>query len=91
MVQIEIEVTEQLTSDNDGEAELSSILPSKLNSSFPQRFLTRLRLAVDGWRQYAVSDIMPAGMALALLYLTVLGLDNITSGYIYSQVGEEIQ
>ena len=34
----------------------------------------------EGWRHYLRQDILPAGIALALLYMTVLGFDNITNG-----------
>ena len=39
-------------------------------------FITTAR----GWKTYIKQDIMPAGQALSLLYMTVIGFDNITNG-----------
>ncbi|XP_041367653.1 solute carrier family 40 member 1-like isoform X2 [Gigantopelta aegis] len=38
-----------------------------------------------GWRTYVGYDVSRAGLGLAFLYMTVLGFDNITVGYAYSQ------
>ena len=41
-----------------------------------------------GWRVYARQQVMLAGLSLALLYMTVLGFDGITTGarlYVYNQ------
>ncbi|KAH0621580.1 hypothetical protein JD844_023041 [Phrynosoma platyrhinos] len=39
----------------------------------------------DGWVAYYNQSIFLAGMALAFLYMTVLGFDCITTGYAYTQ------
>ncbi|ESP03171.1 hypothetical protein LOTGIDRAFT_171641 [Lottia gigantea] len=38
-----------------------------------------------GWRTYLRYNVCNAGLGLAFLYMTVLGFDNITVGYAYSQ------
>ncbi|KAL4225216.1 hypothetical protein ACF0H5_015907 [Mactra antiquata] len=38
-----------------------------------------------GWRIYMKYDVAFAGLGLAALYMTVLGFDNITVGFAYSQ------
>lgn len=46
---------------------------------------------VGGWRTYAKQKVVFAGMSLSCLYMTVMGFDSITLGYIYAQgVGELI-
>lgn len=44
-----------------------------------------LRTFRDGWVAYYNQSIFFAGMALAFLYMTVLGFDCITTGYAYTQ------
>uniref|UniRef100_A0A8C5K1W9 Solute carrier family 40 member n=1 Tax=Jaculus jaculus TaxID=51337 RepID=A0A8C5K1W9_JACJA len=39
----------------------------------------------DGWVSYYNQPVFLAGMALAFLYMTVLGFDCITTGYAYTQ------
>lgn len=39
----------------------------------------------DGWISYYNQPVFLAGMALAFLYMTVLGFDCITTGYAYTQ------
>ncbi|XP_076349318.1 ferroportin-like [Tachypleus tridentatus] len=38
-----------------------------------------------GWQTYFQQEVFPAGLGLALLYMTVLGFDSITVGYVYTQ------
>ncbi|XP_037089441.1 solute carrier family 40 member 1-like [Pollicipes pollicipes] len=45
----------------------------------------RLQDMGQGWSAYFRSSFCLAGLALASLYMTVLGFDNITAGYGYSQ------
>lgn len=40
---------------------------------------------INGWKTYISYDVSWAGLGLALLYMTVLGFDNITTGFAYSQ------
>ncbi|KAJ8012877.1 hypothetical protein DPEC_G00047440 [Dallia pectoralis] len=44
-----------------------------------------LRTIRDGWVAYYNQSIFFAGMALAFLYMTVLGFDCITTGFAYTQ------
>lgn len=44
-----------------------------------------IRTFKDGWVAYYNQSIFLAGMALACLYMTVLGFDCITTGYAYTQ------
>lgn len=44
-----------------------------------------LRTFRSGWVAYYNQNIFLAGMALAFLYMTVLGFDCITTGYAYTQ------
>ena len=48
-------------------------------------FRTRLWQAVTAWVLYVKSPIRFAGLALSLLYLSVLGFDYVTYGYCLSQ------
>lgn len=43
-----------------------------------------------GWRTYARQRVVFAGLALATLYMTVLGFDSITIGYIYANGLSEV-
>ncbi|KAF0288728.1 Solute carrier family 40 member 1 [Amphibalanus amphitrite] len=76
----------------------TSLLPSVLRPRSPSVSASapaggccgwlRVRLADlrRGWTVYFHSDFCLAGLALASLYMTVLGFDNITAGYGYSQI-----
>lgn len=68
----------------------TTILPSNHsdNSTSGQRRGVLQRLfssAIFGYTVYFRQAVWPAGLGLALLYLTVMGLEGITSGYAYSQ------
>ncbi|XP_043227550.1 solute carrier family 40 member 1-like [Amphibalanus amphitrite] len=75
----------------------TSLLPSVLRPRSPSVSASapaggccgwlRVRLADlrRGWTVYFHSDFCLAGLALASLYMTVLGFDNITAGYGYTQ------
>lgn len=41
--------------------------------------------ALQGWNAYKSQMVFPAGVALALLFMTVLSLDGITTGFAYDQ------
>jgi len=41
--------------------------------------------AYDGWRTYMKHPVMKAGIGLACLFMTVLGFDNITYGFVLMQ------
>ena len=45
----------------------------------------KINNATQGWRLYLFHSIRSAGVALSCLYMTVLGLDNITFAYCLSQ------
>ena len=42
--------------------------------------LTPLKNTCEGWKEYFQHSVRYAGIGLALLYMTVLGFDNITYG-----------
>ena len=42
--------------------------------------LAPLKSTFEGWREYFGHSVRYAGIGLALLYMTVLGFDNITYG-----------
>jgi iron-regulated transporter 1 len=43
-----------------------------------------LLMLVMGWKTYARQKVVYASLALAALYMTVMGFDSVTIGYIYS-------
>ncbi|CAH1790412.1 unnamed protein product [Owenia fusiformis] len=45
----------------------------------------RCIIFVGGWHTYIRQKIVAAGIGLAFLYMTVMGFDSISIGYIYSQ------
>lgn len=49
------------------------------------RFIQPLNSYVSMWASYFKQDVMPAGIGLAFLYMTVLSFDNVTIGYAYNQ------
>mgnify|MGYP003573967192 CR=1 FL=1 len=49
-----------------------------------------LVMLVQGWKTYARQKVVYAGLALATLYMTVMGFDSVTCGYIYSAGGPQI-
>merc|ERR1712038_1840276 len=44
-----------------------------------------IRETLNGWKLYYGHEVRNAGIGLALLYMTVLGFDNITYGYVIMQ------
>ncbi|KAJ1186948.1 hypothetical protein NDU88_003727 [Pleurodeles waltl] len=58
--------------------------PSK-EPSCVDRITEPFRTFRDGWVAYYNQSVFMAGMALAFLYMTVLGFDCITTGYAYTQ------
>ena len=44
---------------------------------------------VHSWKLYLTSEVREAGIALSLLYMTVLGFDNITYAYCLDQCVSE--
>ena len=53
---------------------------SNKKRSFKENLFDSLLSLYRGWNCYMKYDVAPAGWALAFLYFTVLGLDNITMG-----------
>lgn len=47
-------------------------------------------ILVRGWHTYAQQTVVFAGISLACLYMTVLGFDSITTGYIYANNVSEL-
>ncbi|KAK3603585.1 hypothetical protein CHS0354_017299 [Potamilus streckersoni] len=54
-------------------------------SRFCHKMFSSFITLYRGWRTYMKYNVALAGLALACLYMTVLGFDNITVGYSYSQ------
>ena len=46
---------------------------------------SRIKEIILGWAVYWKQDVVLAGITLSMLYLTVLGFNNITTGYAYTQ------
>ncbi|XP_046573535.1 solute carrier family 40 member 1-like [Haliotis rubra] len=55
------------------------------DSSCLSRFFYSFIVMYRGMRTYKRYDVFRAGLALGFLYLTVLGFDGVTVGYIYTQ------
>ena len=51
----------------------------------PNGLAKRFRGFLKTWGVYLTHEVRNAGIALAFLYMTVLGFDSITTGYAYSQ------
>ena len=50
---------------------------------------SRTKLMLHSWKLYLTSEVREAGIALSLLYMTVLGFDNITYAYCLDQCVSE--
>lgn len=73
-------------SDNEKHLDMEEEL--KKESSLPSCCYTTFYSFIvlhKGWQTFMKYDVAFAGMGLATLYMTVLGFDNITVGYSYSQ------
>jgi len=58
----------------------------KEKEALPERSaLAPLKSTCEGWKDYFQHSVRYAGIGLALLYMTVLGFDNITYGYVLTQ------
>ena len=65
----------------------------RTESDFPQSSCCRwfadvlhgVKIALHGWKMYFTHPVCAAGLALASVYMTVLGFDNITYGFCMSQ------
>ena len=53
-----------------------------MNLSCPQKILRPFVTFIRGWKTYARQKVVFASLALAFLYMTVLGLDSVTTGRI---------
>ena len=60
----------------------------KLELSLTSPVCSRSRVSslFGGWKTYYCHPVREAGLGVALLYMTVLGFDNITWGYCKHQV-----
>ena len=56
----------------------------------PEGLLIRLKAIMAGWSYYFSHPVRSAGLALACLFMTVLGFDSITWGYALSQCVTEL-
>jgi len=69
---------------------LSNIKPVTLNGEKPRGVISSLTGSLTrGWRTYFTHHTLLAGLGLALLFMTVLGFDNITWAFILMQCVEE--
>lgn len=59
--------------------------PEQENTSCLSRMAEPFSTFRDGWVSYYNQSVFLAGLALAFLYMTVLGFDCITTGYAYTQ------
>ncbi|XP_067648892.1 ferroportin-like [Haliotis asinina] len=59
--------------------------PSSCCGNCLRKMFSSFVILYNGWRTYMTYDVANAGLGLACLYMTVLGFDNITTGYAYSQ------
>ena len=65
----------------------------RTEADFPQSSCCRwfadvshgVKIALQGWKIYFTHPVCAAGLALASVYMTVLGFDNITYGFCMSQ------
>jgi len=84
----------QKMSANDHFHQMQQHKPAETKSCFRRYidgFSTKLRESGKGWKDYFSHPVRNAGLGLAFLYMTVLGFDNITTGYAYTQgVSESI-
>ena len=55
-----------------------------------RNLLDSIKYSLTGWGVYKKQNVFLAGVALAVLYLTVLGFSTITVGYAYSQSLREV-
>jgi iron-regulated transporter 1 len=54
-------------------------------SSIILKLMAPYRDLVNGWKIYRKQKAFRAGLSLAALYLTVLGFNSVTNGYLYTQ------
>ena len=62
----------------------TSLLPSGY-ARWVENIIHNVKNAVHGWKLYFTHPVCSAGLALATLFMTVLGVDNITYGFCMSQ------
>nr|XP_039252339.1 solute carrier family 40 member 1-like [Styela clava] len=59
-------------------------------TSIWRKIFSFLLIIPKGWKQYMSQSVAKAGIGLACLYMTVLGLDAITISYAYNQCFSEL-
>lgn len=72
------------------EAEVKIVIQENLKNTRVKRSCVQLVfgeliILIKGWKIYMRQKVVCAGLALACLYMTVLGFDSVTVAYIYSQ------
>ena len=72
---------------SDKDAILDKKKPQKRNCCMNVIFklMAPYRDLVHGWKTYRKQKAFRAGLSLATLYLTVLGFNSVTNGYLYTQ------
>ena len=79
------EATSPLRSDGAEEAEGRGKRKKKEKKSLTAVLFEPFIVVYTGWRTYARQRVLFAGIALACLYMTVLGFDSITTGaYVFA-------
>lgn len=76
--------------DDENDELLVTTRTFKSSSSISLNVLSRLKTVLSGWKVYRKQTVFLAGSALAWLYLTVLGFNEITTSYAYSQGLKEV-
>lgn len=69
------------------EEDLSADQPEKRTccAKLFSKLMTPYRNLIHGWKTYRRQKAFRAGLGLAALYLTVLGFNSVTNGYLYTQ------
>ncbi|XP_008120382.2 solute carrier family 40 member 1 [Anolis carolinensis] len=81
----EVKPTEGAQLIGEKEVAIMSPNPEEEEVSCLSRMAEPFSTFRDGWVSYYNQPVFLAGMALAFLYMTVLGFDCITTGYAYTQ------
>ena len=69
---------------------VEDVQETSLSSTPSSSWRDILTTTQHGWQLYLQHPVLPAALALALVYMTVLGFDNITYAYIIAQCVSEL-
>jgi len=76
--------TEPLRQDREHVPEESDSPAEKEKRGCMKTLFEPFIVLIQGWKTYARQKVVYAGLSLAMLYMTVMGFDSVTTGYIYS-------